>query len=326
MSTIFRPGPAFFVDPASPIRPHDQLKDQIKLAYATGKLRQGDRLPSVRVMARLLGVGETPVRRAYRELASLGLVTARRARHVVVNPALPPTAGGRGRADRAVTECQRVLRWSEKHGLSSVAIARLLMQLALERETRRSSYRYIDASATMASEFADRISKVLGIPVGGMTLDDVRRSRPAALGGVTAFLVNSYQYENALRLLPAKRRRLFPVRVHQGENLLMRARRLAAGSRVLLVLSPEDHARIGPAVVQRFRELVGKDLRFEAASFRANLDWPAQLSRYRLIVASAHVWDEIPERVRRSRRVVRSQSEPDLQSIEELRLAAGVVI
>jgi hypothetical protein len=46
---------------------------------------------------------------------------------------------------------------------------------------------------------------------------------------------------------------------------------------------------------------------------------------YRLVVVSVHVWDKLPERARRMPNVVQSESEPDMQSLEEIRLPAGVL-
>lgn len=78
----------FFVDPNNPLPAYAQLKDQIKLACAYQELRPGDVLPSIRVLARQLSVGDGVFRRAYRELRELAILGTEHRGHVVVTPAL----------------------------------------------------------------------------------------------------------------------------------------------------------------------------------------------------------------------------------------------
>ena len=54
-----------------------QLKDQMRLAVATGTLRPGDQLPTVRDLAPRLRVNPNTVARVYRELQAEGLLTSR---------------------------------------------------------------------------------------------------------------------------------------------------------------------------------------------------------------------------------------------------------
>jgi len=63
---------SLLVDRASSLPPWIQIKEQIKVAYTVGRLQGGDLLPSIRALAKQLGVGEAVVRRAYRELTDLG--------------------------------------------------------------------------------------------------------------------------------------------------------------------------------------------------------------------------------------------------------------
>ncbi|WP_267244819.1 GntR family transcriptional regulator [Streptomyces sp. PR69] len=60
------------------IPPYEQVRAQLAELIATGALRQGDRLPSVRQLASDLGLANNTVVRAYRELETAGLVRTRR--------------------------------------------------------------------------------------------------------------------------------------------------------------------------------------------------------------------------------------------------------
>ncbi|MFF3291574.1 GntR family transcriptional regulator [Streptomyces sp. NPDC003023] len=66
------------VNHMSPTPPYEQVRAQLADLISVGRLRQGDRLPSVRQLASDLGLANNTVVRAYRELESAGLVRTRR--------------------------------------------------------------------------------------------------------------------------------------------------------------------------------------------------------------------------------------------------------
>jgi GntR family transcriptional regulator len=68
----------FEVDPRSPVSPGDQLADQVRFAIAAGRLMVGERLPSVRDLARLVRLNPNTVSRAWRELELTGVLESRR--------------------------------------------------------------------------------------------------------------------------------------------------------------------------------------------------------------------------------------------------------
>jgi len=68
----------FVVDPRSPVSPGDQLADQVRFAVAAGRLVVGERLPSVRDLARLVRLNPNTVSRAWRELELTSVLESRR--------------------------------------------------------------------------------------------------------------------------------------------------------------------------------------------------------------------------------------------------------
>ena len=66
------------IDPLAPEPLFEQLVLQVKGAVARGELGAGDRLPSVRELARELRVNPNTVARAYRELEQGGVIATRR--------------------------------------------------------------------------------------------------------------------------------------------------------------------------------------------------------------------------------------------------------
>ncbi len=65
------------VDPQSSVPLYEQVQDHLRLAVATGALRPGDQLPTVRDLAARLLINPNTVARAYRDLQAAGLLTSR---------------------------------------------------------------------------------------------------------------------------------------------------------------------------------------------------------------------------------------------------------
>ena len=81
------------VDPANDEPVFLQIVNAVKRAVATGRLSPGDRLPSVRELARELVINPNTIAKAYRELEAEGVTTNRRGAGTFVAeraPALRP--------------------------------------------------------------------------------------------------------------------------------------------------------------------------------------------------------------------------------------------
>jgi len=66
------------VDPSAAIPVYVQIMDHVKHSIASGLLRNGDRLPSIRDLARELRVNPNTVVKAYRELEIEGVIESRK--------------------------------------------------------------------------------------------------------------------------------------------------------------------------------------------------------------------------------------------------------
>lgn len=62
-----------------------QIENEVRFAIASGKIKAGDRLPSVREMSEALGVNPNTVAKSYRDLEVMGLLYTRRGMGVYVN-------------------------------------------------------------------------------------------------------------------------------------------------------------------------------------------------------------------------------------------------
>ena len=75
----------FYIDPTSHVPVYKQICEKIKEMVISGKLEIGDFVPSVRRLARDLGVNVNTVARAYRELASEGVLKPVKGEGYIVN-------------------------------------------------------------------------------------------------------------------------------------------------------------------------------------------------------------------------------------------------
>ena len=79
------------VDPTSRIPPFEQVRGQLSLMVASGRLLPGQRLPPIRQLAADLGLAKGTVARAYRELEVAGIAVGRGRAGTFVS-AEPPVA------------------------------------------------------------------------------------------------------------------------------------------------------------------------------------------------------------------------------------------
>src|SRR5687768_2029421 len=91
------PGPDLRVDRSSSLSLGAQLASSIRAAVREGELRAGDRLPSVRELARTAGVNVNTVRSVYARLEAEGAVHSEHGRGTFV--ATPATAVPASRAE-----------------------------------------------------------------------------------------------------------------------------------------------------------------------------------------------------------------------------------
>ena len=79
------------VDLDSTTAQYEQIRAQVVALITAGALHEGDRLPTIRILAADLGIAAGTVARAYRELEAAGQVTTRRrVGTVVIAPTRPP--------------------------------------------------------------------------------------------------------------------------------------------------------------------------------------------------------------------------------------------
>ena len=93
---------SFRIDPSAAVPVSEQIAELVRMAIASGRLRPGDRLESVRALARELLVNPNTVAKVYRDLEREGVLDTRPGSGVFVAPGA--TAKCRRAGEKAVRE------------------------------------------------------------------------------------------------------------------------------------------------------------------------------------------------------------------------------
>lgn len=69
----------------SSVAVYEQIENLVRFAVASGRLKVGDQLPSIRELTQQLGLNPNTIAKAYRDLEVLGIVYTRRGMGVYIN-------------------------------------------------------------------------------------------------------------------------------------------------------------------------------------------------------------------------------------------------
>ncbi|MEM9202439.1 MAG: GntR family transcriptional regulator [Actinomycetota bacterium] len=120
------------LDRGSTVPPFEQLRAQLSVMVAVGRLEPGSKLPTVRQLAEQLDLAPGTVARAYRELEHEGSAVARGRAGTFVAEEPPHSEPLRERRERVAALADRFVFDLDQLGLGSDAIATAVTE-ALER-------------------------------------------------------------------------------------------------------------------------------------------------------------------------------------------------
>jgi GntR family transcriptional regulator len=126
---------AFALDPKSGVPIYRQIQDQIRYGIASGRLRPGEQLPTVRALAVELSVNPNTVIKAYTELERQGVLTTEQGSGTFVapQPMAPVRAADREAKLRAL--CAEFLGQAAQYGFGSDDVLQAIRKLTAERKT-----------------------------------------------------------------------------------------------------------------------------------------------------------------------------------------------
>jgi GntR family transcriptional regulator len=256
-----------------PVR--DQLQAQLELQILSGALAPGQRLPSVRALARRLKVHANTVSAAYRDLQEAGHVRSRRGSGVFVRQAGPAAPEEAASLDDLI---RLALRLARRKGFSMpqirTAVERWLAAAPPERVV------IVDPELELGELIVRELDGVVRAPVGFCTLDQLGQD-PGRLGGALA-LALPYHVEAIRRLVPRATVKTVHPRVPEECRRAVLA--LPAGAIVLLVSHAPTALKLVSVLV---RSLRGDAVLVEARPLSRTREWRRLVPAADLVLADA---------------------------------------
>lgn len=318
----------FYIEKNSTVPYHTQLKEQIKIELAFGRLHSGDVLPSIREVEVELGIGRMFALRAYKDLARCGVLTLKQGRGAIVNHVPNPESGQRILQQyRALTE--KLETDLAKGGINPTSFARYFYRCCLLRDMQESPILFADSSARLAQENAEQVSAVWELHVKGISLAELGAMPVKGLRNLRAVITNYYRYEEVQTILKKWGVPVVPVSFHWSQSLRQALKGVAPGAEVLMIQSQSDFERHAEFLVKELEAAFhDQQIRFRAEPFRSVERVQARLrsGKYPKIMISNPIWEELPKELRNSKNIVRPSMELSMESVLEARLEVGIVV
>ncbi|HXN21780.1 MAG TPA: GntR family transcriptional regulator [Candidatus Dormibacteraeota bacterium] len=317
----------FFLESHSPLAPHLQIKEQVKLALLLGRLRPGDTLPSIRDVEEQTGVGRNIVRKAYLELEQSGVLTLRHGKGVLVAKQL-----NYKHDSRLLEQCEDLSRGilsKIRHlGISPTAFARYLYQKAGENERSAPSIVYVDATKRLALERSAKISEVWQANVSGFAIDELTElTRSGRLRPVTV-LTNYFRLDQVQKVVGKRASEVIPLGLSFAPAMLDEFSRLPNKASVALILDDDDYPSLS-LILASYRELLINDtVKLSAMPFSEvpNLQKYLATGKHHKVIISNRIWEQVPDDLKKHNRLTRPLMEVDLASLESVRIKAGIIV
>lgn len=222
------------LDPKSPIPLYHQIREALRYRIATGRLKAGDALPTVREAAQSWGVNLHTVRRAYRELVEAGLLESRPGLGTQVLGSAARLATGPGPLDaflaRTLAEAQK------KHGLSADDLAALLANWTGVRNTSKQAVHVLECNPQQCIDHAQQINGHWGVNARPWCLEQDGEPPPGTL------IATYFHYNEIRRRWPKRLHSIRFASIAPDADLAKRLPKVArgAGKLKLLLCEYED--------------------------------------------------------------------------------------
>lgn len=286
----------------SPLR--DQLVKQLELRILAGDFSRGSKLPSVRALARQVGVHRNTVAAAYRALEATRHVSVRRGVGLVVSEQGP---GPRAADPNLAARVRQAL-----DGLSASGFARAAVRDEVRAWLARSCGRVVvvDPRVETAEVLAREIGEASGLPTTGLGFDELVAS-PASLDGALAVAL-PYHEERLKGLAPGAPSYVLRLDLTEDRAALMA---LPEGALVLVVSHAPYVLTFGRSLVEASR---GEALHVEGRLLRESSDWRSLVRAADLVFADVLSAPAVRRARPRSLRELHLANPSDVAAIAQL--------
>ena len=291
-------------DGAVPLR--HQLALQIEVAIVTGQLEPGRKLPSVRDLARRLGLHHNTVAAAYAELTARRLITARRGSGIYVSDRAqagpPERAAGLDELVASFLELARARGYAESDVRGALR----------EWVDRRPPVRVLilEPAPDIRAILRHEIAAALDAPVDAAGLEalDDERARDGAL------LVSSFYHSAAIRERLGPKAPLVTISLNPGRVELERLRRLPEGALLGIVsISPILLSTVSTVIAS----IRGDELLVRPVPFSDEASWRKLARAADVVICDSVSGARVAPHVRRATKVIELVPESTLDQLRE---------
>jgi DNA-binding transcriptional regulator YhcF (GntR family) len=240
---------------------HDQLLAQLELKILTGAIAPGQRLPSVRALARRLGLHANTVSSAYRDLEQAGHVELRRGAGVYVRAGVPAALEeARGLDEMVRLALSAAFRKGHSGSEIRAAVERWLRAAPPERVVM------VDPRRETLDLVAHEIRSSLGVPASGCTLEELEKEPGLASGAL--LLALPYHAAKVARVAPGAPLETVHVEGSPEDQKIVLS--LPQGATILLVSTSPILLQIVGAFIGGLR---GDEVLVEARLLSRRAEW-----------------------------------------------------
>ncbi len=284
---------------------HDQLLAQLELQILGGTIAPGQRLPSVRALARRLGLHANTVSSAYRDLEKAGHVELRRGAGVYVRAGVPAALEeARGLDEMVRLALSAAFRKGHSGSEIRAAVERWLLAAPPERVV------LVDPRRETLELVAHEIRTSLGVPASGCTVEELERDPSLASGAL--LLALPYHAAKAAKAAPAATLETVHIEASAEEQKILRC--LPVGATVLVVSASPILLQIAGAFVNGLR---GDELLVETRLLSRRAEWRRLVPVADVVFADALAAPAVREARPRRLREVRLLGEKDLARVRK---------
>jgi len=318
----------FFIDSVNSIPPHAQLRDQIKLAIALGRLRPGDMLPSVRDLEQELDMGKNTIWRVYQQLEKAGLVETRHGKGARVSANFALT-GNKDKLERCEQLCSQTLQQVLRTKIHPASFLRYFQQYLIRSLGEGRQLIFTDCNRTETEVFSRQISELWAVDIQGILIDDLRtKLAQTAKARNTSILTNIYHLDEVRNALKGAAAEIIGMNFRWDRRMLKTIENLQESGTLLFVFEDPDKHHYGSLILKEFRSLVqGRRiaLALKGISEVGDLRALCRSRKYSLILFSNRIWHRIPGDIKKLPVVARLTMQIDPSSLERARIQVGVI-
>jgi len=284
---------------------HDQLLAQLELKILTGAVAHGQRLPSVRALARRLGLHANTVSSAYRDLEKAGHVELRRGAGVYVRGGVPAALeDARGLDEMVRLALSAAFRKGHSGSEIRAAVERWLRAAPPERVVM------VDPRRETLDLVAHEIRTSLGVPASGCTLEELEKEPGLASGAL--LLALPYHAAKVARAAPGALLETVHVEGSPEDQKIVQS--LPEGATILLVSASPILLQIAGAFASGLR---GDEVLVETRLVSRRAEWRRLVPVANVVFADALATPAVREARPRRLRELRLLGEKDLARVRK---------